>query len=257
MTQLQMPQPRLAMMIDGDNASAAILDKMMEEVQKHGTITVKRIYGDWTEDSMKQWTDVADRYGFQTPHQLAVTKQKNSTDMLLVIDAMDEMYSGHVDGFCIVSSDSDFAGLAKRISSQGMFVMGMGNVSTPESFRRACHVFTYIENLSDNPKAAMRAAKPVLPADDGDADSAPVKPPKPPDWKKTIVKAIEMTSSDEWSLFVNVAHNARKVDSSFDPRTYGKAKLLALIRTAPKSFEVREEKIEGHSPVHYIKTIGK
>ena len=253
MIQPQAAQFRLAMMVDGENADAALLDRMIDEAQKHGTVTVKRIYGDWTQKSMSRWVEVADRYGFQTQHQLAVTKQKNSTDMLLAIDAMDEMYSGHVDGFCIVSSDSDFTGLAKRISSQGMFVMGIGNMSTPESFRNACRPFTYVENLSDSPNAAMRAAAPGLPTDGGAAEKATVKPP---DWKETLVKAIEMTS-DEWSMLATVGHNARKVDSSFDSRTYGEAKLLALIRTTPKRFKVREEKIDGQPPVHYIKVIGR
>ena len=250
----QTAQLRLAMMIDGDNADANMLDKMIEEAQRHGTVTVKRIYGDWTQESMSRWAEVADRHGFQTPHQLAVTKQKNSTDMLLVIDAMDEMYSGHVDGFCIASSDSDFAGLVRRISAQGMFVMGIGNMSTPESFRRACHVFTYAENISDNQKAAMRAAAQTSPVGEGAVEKADASPP---DWKKTIAKAIEMTSSDEWNNLASVGYNARKADSSFDPRTYGKAKLLALVRTAPKLFKVREEKIDGQPPVHFIKALDK
>lgn len=252
MIQPQAAQLRIAMMIDGDNASAVILDRMIDEVQRHGTVTVKRIYGDWTQDTMKQWAEVADRYGFQTPHQLAVTKEKNSTDMLLVIDAMDEMYSGNVDGFCIVSSDSDFAGLVKRISSQGMFVMGIGNMSTPESFRRACRVFTYTENLSGNSGEAVGADLSTFRL----GDSVTEIMVEPPDWKETLVKAIEMTS-DEWGLLSTVGHNARKVDSSFDPRTYGKAKLLTLIRTTPKVFTVREEKIDGQPPVHYIKAVGR
>lgn len=237
------------MLIDGDNAEATLLDKVLEEASKHGTVTIRRIYGDWTGRSMSQWRDAANRYAFQTPHQLSYTTRKNATDTFMIIDTMDVLHSGHVDGFCIVSSDSDFTGLAKRIREQGMFVMGIGRTTTPESFRKACEIFTPVELLSDRPRAADR------PADGGTQDAAGSQQPEPghPDWRGMVLKAIEMTGQEEWARLSDVGNNIIKADSSFDTRAYGSKTLLTLIKTAPDRFEVGEEEIEGHPPVHYVR----
>ena len=240
---------RLAMLIDGDNAEAKLLDKVLEEASKHGTVTIRRIYGDWTGRSMSQWRDAANRYAFQTPHQLNYTTGKNATDTFMIIDAMDVLHSGNVDGFCIVSSDSDFTGLAKRIREQGMFVMGIGRATTPESFRKACEIFTPVDLLSDRPSAAERHAG------SGTQDAADGQQPEPghPDWKDMVLKAIEMTGQEEWARLSDVGNNIIKVDSSFDTRAYGSKTLLALIKTAPDRFEVKGEEVEGHPPVHYVR----
>ena len=257
------PSHRIAMLIDGDNAEAKLLARCLDEASKHGTVTIRRIYGDWTNPAMSRWREAANMHAFQTPHQLGFTTGKNATDTFLIIEAMDILHSGSVDGFCIVSSDSDFTGLAKRIREQGMFVMGIGRMTTPASFQRACEVFTFTEILSEHPKTAIMLARGVGSAPSALSDSgddAPAKPdeisvPLVPTWKKTILKAIEMTSQDEWNKLEAVAHNIRKVDSSFDPRTYGKSKLLLLIRTAPSLFEVREERQDTDPPMHYIRAI--
>ena len=278
---LDMPSRRIAMLIDGDNAEAGLLPKFLDEASKHGTVTIRRIYGDWTNPLMAKWNDLANMHAFQTPHQLAVTVHKNATDGFLIIDAMDILHSGSVDGFCIISSDSDFISLAKRIREQGMFVMGIGNMHTQMAFQKACEVFTFTEILSGQAKKVtmleqrLSGAPPVLPGKGGSiqanpaenqdattivapADSVPAKTeegqaPQVPDWKGTVLKAIEVTSSDEWNKLEAVAINIRKVDSSFDPRTYGKSKLLLLIRTAPSLFEVREERRDPNPPTHYIR----
>ncbi len=258
------PAPRrLAMLIDGDNAEAKMLDKMLEEASKHGTVTMRRVYGDWTSPGMSQWREVANKYAFQTPHQLNYTTRKNATDTFLVIEAMDILHSGHVDGFCIVSSDSDFTGLAKRVRERRMFVMGMGRTTTPESFRKACEVFTYVELLSDRPSVASveaRGNKPSTPAapdtvGDTQAESRSKPEPRLADWKDIVLKAIEMTAQEEWARLADVGNSIVKIDSSFDARAYGSKTLLSLVRTAPDRFEVREEKHEGHPPVHYVRTV--
>ena len=143
--------------------------------------------------------------------------------------------------------------------------MGIGRVTTPDSFQKACEIFTYTEILSERPKKeimlALRvsATLPALPdsADDNSAKSKKNIAPQVPDWKKTLLKAIEMSSQDEWASLGYVGHNARKVDSAFDPRTYGKNKLLPLIRTAPKLFELREEKHDPHPSIYYIRVISQ
>ena len=150
---------RIAMLIDGDNAEAKLLAKCLDEASKHGTVTVRRIYGDWTNPEMARWKEAANMHAFQTPHQLGFTVHKNATDIFLIIDAMDVLHSGSVDGFCIVSSDSDFTALAKRIRDQGMFAMGIGSMTTPVSFQKACEVFTFTEILSGHPKTAFMVAR--------------------------------------------------------------------------------------------------
>lgn len=254
---------RLAMLIDGDNAEAKLLDRMLREAAKHGMVTVRRIYGDWTDKRMSRWREAANIHSFQTPHQISYTTGKNATDTFLIIEAMDILHSGHVDGFCIVSSDSDFTGLAKRIRERGMFVMGMGKVTTPESFRKACEVFTHVELLSDPPRVttakAPRGKPAAAPAPDA-AGSPPAEPqpepePQLPDWKGIVSKAIEVTAQEEWARLADVGNGITKADSSFDTRAYGSRTLLSLVRTAPDRFEVREEKHEGHPPVHYVRAV--
>ena len=171
------------------------------------------------------------------------------------------LHSGHVDGFCIVSSDSDFTGLAKRIREQGMFVMGIGKRTTPESFRRACGVFTYVEMLSYDAEAMVKS-QPKNPdttkaAIVDQAEQQPVQERQPPDWKDVVRKAIEMTAHEEWSRLADVGNGIRRIDSSFDTREYGSKTLLSLIRTAPDEFEVREEKQAGHPSVPYVRKAEK
>ena len=251
------PAPRrLAMLIDGDNAEAKLLDKMLEEASKHGTVTIRRIYGNWTHKGISRWSEAANKHAFQTPHQLNYTTGKNATDTFMVIDAMDVLHSGHVDGFCIVSSDSDFTGLAKRARESGMFVMGMGRKTTPESFRNACEVFTFVEFLSDRPSVVdakgQRAERGAQ-----DAADEPLAEPEPqlPIWEDVVLRAIEMTAQEEWARLADVGNSIRKADSSFDTRAYGCKTLLSLVRTAPEKFEVMEEEHAGHTPVHYVRAV--
>src|SRR4249919_2142199 len=139
--------PRLAVLIDADNTSAKIVDGLFEEIAKLGEASVRRIYGDFSNPRSKGWTDVLARHAIIPQQQFAYTTGKNASDITLVIDAMDLLHSGRFDGFCLVSSDSDFTRLAARIREQGVDVFGFGEQKTPESFRQACRRFVYTENL--------------------------------------------------------------------------------------------------------------
>jgi hypothetical protein len=139
--------PRLAVLIDADNASAKIADGLFEEIAKIGEASVRRIYGDFSNPRSKGWADTLSKHAIIPQQQFAYTTGKNASDITLVIDAMDLLHSGRFDGFCLVSSDSDFTRLAARIREQGVDVFGFGEQKTPESFRQACRRFVYTENL--------------------------------------------------------------------------------------------------------------
>lgn len=149
---------KLALLIDGDNAQASLLDKMLAEASKYGVLTIRRVYGDWTEPELKSWKQSLQTHALQPIQQFRNTVGKNATDSALIIDAMDILYTGGVDGFCIVSSDGDFARLATRIREKNLFVMGIGKSNTPRAFVNACEVFVYTENLSKDGGDSMTVA---------------------------------------------------------------------------------------------------
>lgn len=137
----------IAVLIDGDNAQAKIIKEIIEEVSKYGKVTIRRIYGDWTTPQMNSWKDILNNYSISPIQKFNYTTGKNSTDSSLIIDAMDILHGSNVQGFCIVSSDSDYTGLAKRIREEGLFVMGIGRKNTPIAFVNSCEIFTFTENL--------------------------------------------------------------------------------------------------------------
>ena len=138
---------KIAILIDGDNAESGLIEQYISEAGRFGRVTVKRIYGDWTDTHMKSWKEQLNSFAVRPMQKFAYTKAKNSTDTALIIDAMDLLHSKLVDGFCIVSSDSDYTGLAHRIREEGMFIMGIGKSHTPEAFVKSCENFTFSEIL--------------------------------------------------------------------------------------------------------------
>src|SRR5246127_2727207 len=157
---------RLAILIDADNTSPRIAAGLFEEVAKFGEASVRRIYGDFSGQRLKSWADILQKYAIDPYQQFAYTTGKNASDIALVIDAMDLLHSGRFDGFCLVSSDSDFTRLASRIREQGVDVFGFGEQKTPESFRQACRKFVYTENLLNstaNSQDAASTSKPLQP----------------------------------------------------------------------------------------------
>lgn len=226
--------PRLAVLIDADNASAKIVDGLFEEIAKIGEASVRRIYGDFASARSKAWIDVLAKHAIIPQQQFAYTTGKNASDITLVIDAMDLLHSGRFDGFCLVSSDSDFTRLASRIREQGVDVFGFGEQKTPESFRQACRRFIYTENLL--PAAAANGAESV---------QAPTSLQQPKAATPIIKKVIsQMESEDGWVPLGAVGTQLANLASDFDPRTYGFRKLSDLVRKT-NAFDI-EQPQGGH-----------
>ncbi|WEK58113.1 MAG: NYN domain-containing protein [Candidatus Brevundimonas phytovorans] len=215
--------PRLAVLIDGENASARIAEALFTEIATLGEASARRIYGDAASPSLKGWIEVLPRWAIQWQQNFANTKGKNSGDIALVIDAMDLLHSGRFDGFCLVSSDSDFTRLAARIREQGVPVYGFGERKTPESFRQACTRFIYTENLTGRPADA---------GEEVETASPPPPSRKPSEATRLIAAAIADMDEDGdgWVNIGGIGNRLRNAYSDFDQRTYGYAKLSDLIR---------------------------
>ena len=217
---------RLAVLIDADNAQPAITDGLLAEVAKYGTAHVKRAYGDWTGTSLKGWKDQLLAQSIQPIQQFAYTTGKNATDAAMVIDAMDLLYSARFDGFCIVSSDSDFTRLAARIRESGLTVYGFGERKTPKPFVAACDKFIYIENLTSPESAATPTD--AVPNATPRASTAKLKGDTA--LMNRLRNAVEAASDDDgWAALANVGHIITKQHPDFDSRNYGYAKLSDLM----------------------------
>ena len=217
------------MLVDGDNAQPSLIEHILAEIAKYGIVTTRRIYGDWTEPQMKGWKDSLHASAIQPIQQFRYTVGKNATDSALIIDAMDLLHAGTVNGFCIVSSDSDYTRLATRIREQGLFVMGIGRSQTPESFVKACEIFVHTENL--DPPARNEPSAPKS---------------ERSGWTRTAVQAIDMATQDDgWAHLGVVGTNILKLDPTFDSRSYGYKQLSLLIKSRPELFETRESKAAG------------
>jgi uncharacterized LabA/DUF88 family protein len=213
---------RLAVLIDADNTTASLAAELLEEIAKYGTPTVKRAYGDWTTQQLVGWKAELPRHAIQPIQQFAYTRGKNSTDSALIIDAMDLLYAGNLEGFVIVSSDSDFIRLATRLRESGMIVYGLGRRNTPEAFVTACDRFIYLDLLRKETQA------PEPPASN-DETPAPL-----PNLKRILSTAISSTSKDDgWSSLGEVGSYLFKSHPAFDPRDYGHTKLGELVRAEP------------------------
>jgi uncharacterized LabA/DUF88 family protein len=246
---------RLALLIDGDNAQAALLPQMLTEVNKYGTATIRRVYGDWTEPQMKGWKEALNVYALQLVQQFRYTKGKNATDSALIIDAMDILYTAGIDGFCLVSSDSDFTRLATRIREKNLFVMGIGKESTPRPFVDACNVFVYTENLVNSVEAAGEpSASPAA----KQAQSKAVSSKEMRTLKKLLNAAFELAVQDDgWAALAAVGNSLRQLDPAFDPRTYGHKQLSQLVEAHPKIVEVKKVQSSGGTTIYYMRLKGK
>ncbi|HEX2886076.1 NYN domain-containing protein [Vineibacter terrae] len=226
--------PRLAVLIDADNASPRIADGLFEEVAKLGEASVRRIYGDFSGTRLKAWADILSKHAIIPYQQFAYTTGKNASDIALVIDAMDLLHSGRFDGFCLVSSDSDFTRLASRIREQGLDVFGFGEQKTPESFRQACRRFVYTENLLPEAPAVNPGAGAV---------GRPLEPPGAA--TPLLERAIaQMDSDDGWVGLGAVGSRLSTLAPDFDPRTYGFGKLSDLVRKTD-AFEIDQTEGRG------------
>ena len=227
-------QKKLAVLIDADNAQASIIKNLLEEVAKYGIASVKRIYGNWTTPQLQPWKDVLLAHSIVPIQQFNYSSGKNATDSALIIDAMDLLHAGNLDGFCIVSSDSDFTRLASRIRESGLIVYGFGEKKTPKPFVDACDKFTYTEILRsaesiESPAAVQKEITGINPAKND---------------KKflTLLKNSVEDSSDNagWAELWLVGNNLQKKMPEFDARNYGFKKLYDLIKTLDL-FEIDEK----------------
>jgi uncharacterized LabA/DUF88 family protein len=241
---------KLAVLIDADNAQPSITEGLLAEVAKYGTAHVKRAYGDWTGTNLKGWKDHLLAQSIQPIQQFAYTKGKNATDAAMVIDAMDLLYSGRFDGFCLVSSDSDFTRLASRLRESGLTVYGYGERKTPKPFVAACDKFIYIENLNhphSEPAADDTTSKPR-----SGATAAQLK--RDAALVNQLRNAVEAASDDDgWAPLAGVGHILTNQSPDFDSRTYGYAKLSDLI-AATTLFEVdRRSPGDGKQGILYAR----
>ena len=239
-------QQKLVVLIDADNASPSIIYGLMAEIAKYGTAHVKRIYGDWTSPNLKGWKEILLEHALQPIQQFGYTKGKNSTDSAMIIDAMDLLYSGRFDGFCIVSSDSDFTRLASRIREGGLNVYGFGEEKTPKSFISVCDKFIYTEILQN--------------IDENDSENNDITEKKPQNKKKStnelkmdtrlvnLLRSAVIASMDEegWAFLGEVGQHITKQSPEFDARNYGYAKLKDLVK-AIGLFKI-DERIDQRAP---------
>jgi uncharacterized LabA/DUF88 family protein len=232
-------QDRLAILIDADNSQPRIIEGLLEEIANYGVASVKRIYGDWTNTQLSGWKKMLLEHGIQPIQQFAYTQGKNSTDSAMIIDAMDLLYTKNFDGFCIVTSDSDFTRLASRIRENGLTVYGFGERKTPKSFMGACDKFIYTENLRSEIVGDKKESKAL---------------------HKELLKDIKMLSLIQnavedsadvsgWSYLANIGNIVANKSSEFDPRSYGHKKLYDLL-DATKLFEFKEDEFSRKRSVY-------
>ena len=239
----------MAVLIDADNAQAAVIEGLLAEIARFGEATVKRIYGDFTATTSSSWKKVLQRYAIKPVQQFAYTTGKNATDSTLIIDAMDLLYTRKFDGFCLVTSDSDFTGLAMRLREEGLTVLGFGENKTPEAFRNACHKFVFTEVLRPS-----TAAEPVGPAPKPGRGrkSSPSQPPTEATEQKLefptkfVLTALEQSIDDTgWAHLGTFGSYLTKLQPDFDSRLYGYRKLSDLVKARTDLFVTDERKAAG------------
>lgn len=252
------PTLRLAVLIDADNAQAAVIEGLLAEIARFGEATVKRIYGDFTAPTSASWKKVLQKYAIKPMQQFAYTTGKNATDSTLIIDAMDLLYTRKFDGFCLVTSDSDFTGLAMRLREEGLTVLGFGENKTPEAFRNACHKFLLTEVL--RPSATTEPTTPSQNSENGrkfsqvhsNVGTVEVKQEFP---KTFVLAALEQSSDDAgWAHLGTFGSYLTKLQPDFDSRIYGYKKLSDLVKAMTDLF-ITEERLTpgGAQKVLYLR----
>ncbi len=230
---------RIALLIDGDNAQPSLITNMLDEASKYGLVIIRRIYGDWTTSNMNGWKDTLQTYAIQPIQQFRYTIGKNATDSAMIIDAMDVLYEGGVDGFCLVSSDSDYTRLATRIREKGFFVMGIGKKNTPRAFVNACNVFVFTENLQIETQPPQRSAPAARSKASASGEPAVVEQ-GPAEPLPLLKRAFDLAAGDDgWAFLGIIGNHIRQLDPSFDPRTFGYKQLSALMRAYPRVFDLK------------------
>jgi len=238
----------LAVLIDGDNIPSAYVKEMMEEIAKYGNPTIKRIYGDWTKPNLTKWKNILLENAITPVQQYGYTTGKNATDSAMIIDAMDILYSEKVNGFCLVSSDSDFTRLATRLREAGMKVFGIGEKKTPDPFIVACDKFIYIEILKSQTEDESAESVKSQPVQKNNVDNITPK----------VIKLIASTISDladedGWAFLGDVGNLLQKKQPNFDSRNYGFQKLTPLIKSIKKFDVEQRESPKGKLKLIYVR----
>jgi len=239
----------LAVLIDGDNIPSAYVKEMMEEIAKYGNPTIKRIYGDWTKPQLSKWKNVLLENAINPIQQYGYTQGKNATDSAMIIDAMDILYSNKVQGFCLVSSDSDFTKLATRLRESGLNVIGIGEKKTPEPFIVACDRFIYIEILGSHPKQQESTESNI----DKDKKKQNVDKITPKVLNLISSTISDVADEDGWAFLGDVGGLLQKKQPNFDSRNYGFQKLTPMISSI-SNFEVESrENQNGRFKLIYVR----
>ena len=238
-------EEKLAVLIDADNVTHKALDELFQEIAKFGEVAVKRIYGDFTSPNNARWKDVLNEYAIKPVAQFAYTTGKNASDSALIIDAMDLLHTGRFDGFCIVSSDSDFTGLAMRIKEEGLKVYGFGERKTPKAFINACNKFTFVDLLQNDKTSLLSEEKETGLNTTSQKKSEETTSVSLMDTEEIpydlLKKAIENSCDESGiALLSLVGNNILRIMPDFDPRRYkkGNAPLAAIFRERPDMFEM-------------------
>ncbi|MFA6283546.1 MAG: NYN domain-containing protein [Desulfurivibrionaceae bacterium] len=243
------PTLRLAVLIDADNAQATVIEGLLAEIARSGEATVRRIYGDFTAPTSASWKKVLQRYAIKPVQQFAYTTGKNATDSTLIIDAMDLLYTRKFDGFCLITSDSDFTGLAMRLREEGLTVLGFGEKKTPEAFRNACHKFVFTEVL--RPGTAVKSVSLPSKVESGKksvSSQAPTEATEPTHEfpKEFVLTALEQSTDDAgWAQLGTFGSYLTKLQPDFDSRLYGYKKLSDLVKAKTELFVTEERQASG------------
>jgi hypothetical protein len=243
---LKIMNANLAVLIDGDNIPSASIKEMMEEIAKYGNPTIKRIYGDWTKPNLAKWKNLLLENAITPIQQYGYTSGKNATDSAMIIDAMDILYSGKVNGFCLVSSDSDFTRLATRLRESGLQVIGIGEKKTPNPFIVACDKFIYIEILNNQSKERVS---------ENEKETAKVVVDKITNKEIKLIETTinDLSEEDGWAFLGDVGSLLQKKQPNFDSRNYGFEKLTPLIKSIGRfELEQRENPKSRHKLI-YVK----
>lgn len=232
---------KVAVLIDADNAQYSKVKAILDEISAHGHVVIKRAYGDWSSEYLKNWKQSLNELAIQPIQQFAYTTGKNSTDASMIIDAMDLLYSGKFDAFALVSSDSDFTKLASRLRESEIFVFGVGEKKTPISFRNACDDFIFTENLDAEPSPAPAPESEAVVHEVTTSEKASASELVP-----LLKKAWEQYQDDEgWANVASAGSFVKRSTPDFDPRTYGATKLPEIIQSLSSDFEMKKYKGKG------------
>lgn len=238
----------IAVLIDGDNIPSAYVKEMMEEIAKYGNPTIKRIYGDWTNPRLNKWKTVLLENAITPIQQYGYTKGKNATDSAMIIDAMDILYAGKVNGFCLVSSDSDFTRLATRLREAGMQVFGIGEKKTPNPFIVACDKFIYIEILKNQSTEETTGS-----TEEKSKGKSEVDKITPKDLRLIATTIEDIADDDGWAFLGDVGSLLQKKQPNFDSRNYGFQKLTPLFSSINAIEVERREDSRGRKKLVYVK----